>query len=294
MKVIVLNSVAQVGEEVGKIFCDEVNAKHNAVLGLATGASPIPTYEYMTEQYRSGKVSFKDVRTFNLDEYCDLPKNHPNSFYSFMEKNLFSKVDIKPENVNFLDGNVEPVAESARYAQAIKNAGGIDIQLLGIGRNGHIGFNEPADEFTDEAFKVKLTDSTIAANSQYFTDIAMPHYAITMGIGSIMRAKKIVLIATGESKAEAIKATVESSGKIMLVCRETDDGDTLILLNYSQDDIENVKLSLKAPQTAPLRYVYYDNGKTVKTQSEITDDSDGKVIIIPRIPCYSCGYLVLR
>ncbi|MEE1426811.1 MAG: glucosamine-6-phosphate deaminase [Acutalibacteraceae bacterium] len=209
MKVIVLNSAAQVGDEVGKIFCDEVNAKHNAVLGLATGASPIPTYEYMTEQYHSGKVSFKDVRTFNLDEYCDLPKNHPNSFYSFMEENLFSKVDIKPENVNFLDGNVEPVAESARYAQAIKNAGGIDIQLLGIGRNGHIGFNEPADEFTDEAFKVKLTDSTIAANSQYFTDIAMPHYAITMGIGSIMRAKKIVLIATGESKAEAIKATVE-------------------------------------------------------------------------------------
>ena len=136
MKVIVLNSSAQVGEEVGKIFCDEVNAKHNAVLGLATGASPIPTYGYMTEQYRSGKVSFKDVRTFNLDEYCDLPKNHPNSFYSFMEENLFSKVDIKPENVNFLDGNVEPVAESARYAQAIKNAGGIDIQLLGIGRNG--------------------------------------------------------------------------------------------------------------------------------------------------------------
>ena len=103
MKVIVLNSSAQVGEEVGKIFCDEVNAKHNAVLGLATGASPIPTYGYMTEQYRSGKVSFKDVRTFNLDEYCDLPKNHPNSFYSFMEENLFSKVDIKPENVNFLD-----------------------------------------------------------------------------------------------------------------------------------------------------------------------------------------------
>ena len=118
MKVIVLNSSAQVGEEVGKIFCDEVNAKHNAVLGLATGASPIPTYEYMTEQYRSGKVSFKDVRTFNLDEYCDLPKNHPNSFYSFMEENLFSKVDIKPENVNFLDGNVEisSFSESAETA----------------------------------------------------------------------------------------------------------------------------------------------------------------------------------
>lgn len=209
MKVIVLKDAAQVGEEVGKIFCDAVKEKPDSVLGLATGASPVPTYEYMAQQYREGKVSFKDVKTFNLDEYCDLPKSHANSFYSFMVENLFSKVDIDLNNVNFLDGNTEPEAESARYAQAIKNAGGIDIQLLGIGRNGHIGFNEPADEFTDEAFKIKLTDSTIEANSQYFTDIAMPHYAITMGIGSIMRASKIILIATGESKAEAIKATVE-------------------------------------------------------------------------------------
>ena len=126
-----------------------------------------------------------------------------------MVDNLFSKIDLDLNNVNFLDGNTESVAESARYAQAIKDVGGIDIQLLGIGRNGHIGFNEPADEFTDEAFRVKLTDSTIEANSIYFTDIPMPHYAITMGIGSIMRAKSIVLVATGESKAEAIKAMIE-------------------------------------------------------------------------------------
>ena len=210
MKVIVLNSAAQVGEEVGKIFCDEVNAKHNAVLGLATGASPIPTYEYMTEQYRSGKVSFKDVRTFNLDEYCNLPVDHEQSYHSFMRQQLFDHINIDPANTRVPDGNARDQAkECASYDTAINQAGGIDIQVLGIGRNGHIGFNEPADEFTDEAFKVKLTDSTIAANSQYFTDIAMPHYAITMGIGSIMRAKKIVLIATGESKAEAIKATVE-------------------------------------------------------------------------------------
>ena len=180
MNVIILKTAAQIGEEVGKIFCDAVNRKPESVLGLATGASPIPTYEYMVGQYRSGNVSFKKVKTFNLDEYCDLPKGHPNSFFSFMKENLFSKIDIDPENINFLDGNADAEAESARYAQDIKAAGGIDIQLLGIGRNGHIGFNEPADEFTDEAFKVKLTDSTIAANSQYFTDIAMPHYAITM------------------------------------------------------------------------------------------------------------------
>ena len=232
MKVIVLNSAAQVGEEVGKIFCDEVNAKHNAVLGLATGASPIPTYEYMTEQYRSGKVSFKDVKTFNLDEYCDLPKNHPNSFYSFMEENLFSKVDIKPENVNFLDGNVEPVAESARYAQAIKNAGGIDIQLLGIGRNGHIAFNEPSDEFSGESHKVKLTDSTIEANSIYFDDIPMPHYAMTMGIGSIMKAKKIILIATGNKKAEAVRDMVK--GEVTPHCPASilqQHGDAIIFLD---------------------------------------------------------------
>ncbi len=209
MKVHVLKTAEEIGEAIGKIFCDFVNQKADAVLGLATGASPVPTYTYMAQQYKDGNVSFKDITTFNLDEYCDLPKNHENSFYSFMVDNLFSKIDVNFDNINFLDGNTEPVAESARYAQAIKNAGGIDIQLLGIGRNGHIGFNEPADAFTDEAFKVKLTDSTIEANSIYFTDIPMPHYAITMGIGSIMRAKSIVLVATGESKAEAVKAMID-------------------------------------------------------------------------------------
>ena len=209
MKIHVLKTADEIGEAIGKIFCDFVNEKPNAVLGLATGASPVPTYNYIAEQCKEGKVSFKDVTTFNLDEYCDLPKTHPNSFYSFMVDNLFSKVDINFDNINFLDGNTDSVAESTRYAQAIKDDNGIDIQLLGIGRNGHIGFNEPADEFTDEAFRVKLTDSTIEANSIYFTDIAMPHYAITMGIGSIMRAKSIVLVATGESKAEAVKAMIE-------------------------------------------------------------------------------------
>lgn len=209
MKVKVLKTAEDIGEAVGNIFCDFVRKNPEAVLGLATGASPLPTYTYIAEQYSKGRVSFKKVKTFNLDEYCDLPKTHKNSFYSFMEKNLFSKIDIDFNNINFLNGNAEPISESERYAREIKNAGGIDIQLLGIGRNGHIGFNEPSDEFTDEAFRVKLTDSTIEANSIYFTDIPMPRYAITMGIGSIMRAKSIVLIATGESKAEAVKAMIK-------------------------------------------------------------------------------------
>ena len=210
MEIRIFKNEQEIAQAAGKLFCDTVNAKNNCVLGLATGATPVPTYNYMISEYEAGNVSFKDVTTFNLDEFCELPKEHKNSYYSFMFENLFSKTDINPENVNFLDGNTDdPEAESARYAAAIASKGGIDVQLLGIGRNGHIAFNEPADEFTGESFKIALTQSTIDANSIYFDDIPMPRYAMTMGIGSIMKAKKIVLIATGASKAEAVKGMIE-------------------------------------------------------------------------------------
>lgn len=210
MDIRIYKNEAEIGQAAGKLFCDFVCEKPDCVLGLATGATPVPTYNYIAQQYADGKVSFKNVKTFNLDEYCDLPREHKNSYYTFMKENLFSKLDISLDNVGFLNGNAEnPEAESARYAADIASKGGIDIQLLGIGRNGHIAFNEPADEFTGESHKIKLTDSTIEANSIYFDDIPMPRYAMTMGIGSIMKAKKIVLIATGSSKAEAIKAMIK-------------------------------------------------------------------------------------
>lgn len=209
MKVIVLENAEQIGWELGQFYVDFVNAKPECVLGLATGATPVPTYNYICEAYKKGEVSFAKVKTFNLDEYCDLPVDNKNSYYTFMHENLFNKVDIKEENVNFLDGNAaDEQAESKRYADAIAAAGGIDVQLLGIGHNGHIAFNEPSDSFTDESFKVTLTQSTINANSIYFDDAPMPHYAMTMGIGSILRAKKIVLVATGEGKAQAVKAMI--------------------------------------------------------------------------------------
>lgn len=210
MKIIVLENAAQIGEQLGQFYVDFVNENPSCVLGLATGATPVPTYNYIVDAYKNGKVSFKDVSTFNLDEYCDLPKDNKNSYYTFMFRNLFSHVDINPENVGFLDGNVTDYdAESKRYAEAIKAKGGIDVQLLGIGHNGHIAFNEPADAFTDEAFRVTLSESTINANSIYFDDAPMPRYAMTMGIGSIMRSKKIVLVATGAGKAQAVKGMVE-------------------------------------------------------------------------------------
>ena len=234
MEVRVLRTNAEIGKTAAKIICDYVNENPSCVLGLATGATPLPTYGCMIEEYKAGRVSFKEVRTFNLDEYCGLPREHKNSYYNFMADTLFSKADFDMKNVGFLDGNADAEEESRRYADAIKAAGGIDIQILGIGRNGHIAFNEPSDEFTDEAWKVKLSDSTIEANSIYFDDIPMPRYAITMGIGSIMRAKKIILIATGASKAQAVRDMI--NGEVTPRCPASvlqQHKDALILLDES-------------------------------------------------------------
>lgn len=192
------------------IFTALLKEKPNAVLGLATGASPVKTYKELIRRYEAGEISFAGVTTFNLDEYCDLPKEDKNSYYTFMHKNLFDHVDIKEENTHLMDGNAaDPEAEAAAFDAMIEQAGGVDIQLLGVGRNGHIGFNEPADHFTEGSFKVKLNDSTIEANSIYFDENPMPRYALTMGIGTIMKAGKIVLIATGKKKAEAIRSAIK-------------------------------------------------------------------------------------
>lgn len=210
MKVTVLKTAEEIGVAVAKIFTDEVKANPDCILGLATGASPIPTYNNIIKTHKEEGISFKGVKTYNLDEYCDLPKADKNSYYTFMHEQLFNGLDILEENVHFLDGNATDTdAECRRYDNEINEAGGIDIQLLGIGNNAHIGFNEPADSFTDGSFKVKLTDSTIEANKIYFDENPMPHYALTMGVNQIMSAKKIVLIATGPKKAEAIRNMIK-------------------------------------------------------------------------------------
>lgn len=210
MKINIFKSAEEIGSAVARIFVDEVKNNPNCVLGLATGATPIPTYESIKQLHKDENVSFKDVKTYNLDEYCDLPKSDKNSYYTFMHEQLFNGLDILEENVHFLDGNAtDCAAECEKYDNRINEAGGIDIQLLGIGNNAHIGFNEPAETFTNGSFKVKLTDSTINANKIYFDDNSMPRYALTMGVKQIMNAKKIILIATGEKKAEAIRNMVK-------------------------------------------------------------------------------------
>lgn len=210
MEINIFKSAEEIGAAVARIFVDEVKNNPNCVLGLATGATPIPTYENIKKLHREENVSFKGVKTYNLDEYCDLPKSDKNSYYTFMHEQLFNGLDIAEENVHFLDGNAtDCAAECKNYDDRINEAGGIDIQLLGIGNNAHIGFNEPAETFTNGSFKVKLTDSTINANKIYFDENQMPRYALTMGVKQIMNAKKIILIATGEKKAEAIKNMIK-------------------------------------------------------------------------------------
>lgn len=171
MEIKIYDNAEEIGKEVGSEFVKAVNAKPGIVLGLATGASPIPTYKYICEQYKNGLVSLENIKTFNLDEYVALPKNDKNSYYTFMHVQFFNNTDIKEENVHFLNGNADDVDEECRaYDKLIRDAGGIDIQLLGVGRNGHIGFNEPSNHFTKGSFKVKLTESTIEANSKYFDE----------------------------------------------------------------------------------------------------------------------------
>ncbi len=210
MEIKVFGNESALAQCAADIFEEIVTAKPDAILGLATGASPVPTYRELIRRCEAGRLSFKNVTTFNLDEYCDLPRNDKNSYYTFMRENLFDHIDIPAENVHIEDGNAaDPEAECRAYDERIKAAGRIDLQLLGIGTNGHIGFNEPADAFTEGTFRIRLSESTIKANSRYFTDSKMPEYALTMGIGSIMRAKRILLIATGRAKAQAIYDTVK-------------------------------------------------------------------------------------
>ncbi len=200
-----------IGEAAAALFAAQVIRKPNAVLGLATGSTPIPTYRKMVQLYKDGAVDFAGVTTYNLDEYVGLDHDHPQSYYYFMMDNLFKGINVPQENIHVLSGTAaDPQAECAAYEAAIDAAGGIDLQILGIGRNGHIAFNEPDEAFAPVTHVVNLTPSTIEANTRFFASSdEVPRQALSMGIGSIMKARAIVLIATGADKAEAVKALVK-------------------------------------------------------------------------------------
>ena len=188
------------------IISAQVIMKPNCVLGLATGSTPIGTYQQLIEWYKKGDLDFSDVTTVNLDEYKGLPRTNDQSYYYFMHQNLFDQVNINPENTHLPNG-MEPNSEKecARYESLIHSLGGVDLQLLGLGHNGHIGFNEPGEAFEKETHCIDLQERTIEANKRFFASADdVPKQAYTMGIKTIMQAKKILVIVSGEDKADIV------------------------------------------------------------------------------------------
>ena len=211
MQIHVFDTAAQVGQATALLFAAQILAKPNSVLGLATGSSPIPTYQELIRLNKAGIIDFSQVVSYNLDEYVNIPEDHVCSYHQFMKDEMFSHVNIRPENTHVPNGNAADLPKEGKdYDAAIVKAGGIDLQLLGIGRNGHIGFNEPGADFIYGCHVVDLTQSTIEANRRFFdSEKDVPRQAISLGVGSIMSAKRVVLIATGADKAEAIKKSVQ-------------------------------------------------------------------------------------
>lgn len=209
MRIIETESYEKMSAVAAGIIAGQIMLKPNCVLGLATGSSPIGTYNELVKQCDAGILDFSEVRTVNLDEYCGLTPENDQSYRYFMNTNLFDRVNINKENTHLPSGIAADMEEECRrYEQQVADLGYADLQLLGIGHNGHIGFNEPDDNFPCCVHQVNLTESTINANSRLFEKKEdVPTKAITMGIGTIMKAKKILLIA-GADKAEIIKKTV--------------------------------------------------------------------------------------
>lgn len=213
MRILVCKNYDEMSKKAAQIIASQVILKPDSVLGLATGSTPIGMYKNLVRMYNDNELDFSDVKTFNLDEYYQLPRDNDQSYYYFMHENLFNHINIKEENINIPNGmNQDVEAECENYDTAIKNIGGVDIQVLGIGHNAHIGFNEPASVFEKGTNLVDLKESTIQANARFFESIDdVPKKAVTMGIGSIFTAKKIMLMAAGEGKAEAIYNTVHGN-----------------------------------------------------------------------------------
>ena len=208
MKIIRAKDYKDMSRKAANIISAQVIMKPNCVLGLATGGTPVGTYKQLIDWYNKGDLDFAEVTTVNLDEYRGLPRENAQSYWYFMHDNLFNHVNIDPSRINLPDGtNMDAEAECKRYDDVIHSVGGIDLQLLGIGHDGHIGFNEPGSAFELGTHCVDLTQETIEANKRFFDSIddVPPKQAYTMGIKTIMQARKVLLVASGKDKAEIVK-----------------------------------------------------------------------------------------
>ncbi len=207
MRVYITKNYDEMSRKAANIISAQIILKPDCVLGLATGATPLGIYNQLAEWYNKGDLNFSEVITINLDEYRGLGAESEQSYISYMRKNLFDRVNLKSENVHLPDGrNLDSVEACKSYNNLLAKIGRQDLQLLGLGRNGHIGFNEPGEFFEKDVHCVELTQSTVDANKRFFeAGKEVPTHAYTMGIRSILRAKKILVVASGEDKADAVK-----------------------------------------------------------------------------------------
>ncbi|WP_067515636.1 glucosamine-6-phosphate deaminase [Endozoicomonas ascidiicola] len=264
MRFIPLKDKPSVGQWAARYIVQRINAfnptaERPFVLGLPTGGTPIPTYQELVRLHQAGEVSFAHVVTFNMDEYAGLPADHPECYRVFMHRNFFDHVDIPAVNINFLDGNTSDLeAECQRYEEVIKSYGGIELFMGGVGHDGHIAFNEPGSSLASRTRIKTLTTETRQANARFFDqDISLvPKLALTVGVGTVLDARELMILATGADKSRAVQATVEGSvnhmwtisalqlhPKSIMVC---DDPATLDLkvrtLRYFQDiEHDNIK-----------------------------------------------------
>ncbi|MDI6884031.1 MAG: glucosamine-6-phosphate deaminase [Hadesarchaea archaeon] len=213
MKVFVAKDYDEMSKRAAKLIANSIRNKPNIILGLATGGTPMGCYKELIRMYKEEGLDFSKVVSFNLDEYVGLPSTHSQSYRYFMDENLFRHVNIKMENTHVPDGlSDDPEKTCKEFEEAIKRAGGIDLQLLGIGSNGHIAFNEPGSPFNSRTRVVSLSEQTIKDNARFFKSIdEVPRQAISMGMETIMEAREIVLLASGEGKADAVAKSLEGS-----------------------------------------------------------------------------------
>ena|SRR5690554_1042944 len=205
MKVNVLKDYQELSKKAAKIIINQVKEKPNSVIGFATGSSPVGIYQEIISDHLNNKTSYKNITSFNLDEYFGIDKTHPQSYYYFMMDKLFKFIDINPNNINFPSGITENIDDECNKYNDKLRSQQIDIQILGIGANGHIGFNEPGTSLDSTTHHVKLDEKTRLDNSRFFDSLSeVPEYAITMGIKNILEAKKIILVANGKTKQEAL------------------------------------------------------------------------------------------
>lgn len=210
MRIIIEKDYQSMSKKAALLVASQINLKPNSVIGLATGSTPLGMYKELIYMYQRREIDFSEIISFNLDEYYRLSHENKQSYHYYMQENFFKHINIKAKNINIPDGMVEDINKECRdYETAIKQSGGIDLQLLGVGANGHVGFNEPDDKLNVTTDLVDLKEETIKANSRFFeSKEKVPRKAISVGMATILKAKRIILLASGENKAEAIKDTI--------------------------------------------------------------------------------------